>query len=109
MTIHLHNDIGTAMSNYNKLHGRHFITIDSFIICALLSDAYTTDQELAQLSMSSLSTVKRSINKLCNFGLINKHLSHTNQKTLTINEPQLHTFIRTYINSCILESSVAHG
>lgn len=108
MTIHLHNDIGTAMSNYNKLHGRYFITIDSFIVCAVLSDAYTTDQELAQLSMSSLSTVKRSINRLCSFGLLNKHISHTNQKTLTINEPQLRNFTHNYLHSD-LESSVVHG
>jgi hypothetical protein len=97
------------MLNYNQAHGRYFITIDSFIACAILSDAYTTDYELANLSMSSLSTVKRSINKLCEFGIVEKHISKTNQKTLLISSTHLEAFLNQYSNTKpIYESSVAH-
>lgn len=104
MTINIRTDVGVSMSNYNKEHGHHFITIDSFIMCVILSNAYTTDQELSKLSMSSLSTVKRSINRLCNFGLATKHISSTNQKTLTVNEQKFDSFINQYF----YESSVVH-
>jgi hypothetical protein len=114
--IYMRDDIGIAMSNYNKAHGRHFITIDSFVMCVILSDAYTTDHELAKLSMSSLSTVKRSINRLCDFGLIKKHISNINQKTLTVNQSSFDSFINSYFNAepyrsayLALESSVANG
>lgn len=103
--INMRSDICTAMSNYNKVHGRYFITIDSFIACTILSDAYTTDCELASLSMSSLSTVKRSINKLCDFGILKKHISKTNQKDLEVNQSALERFINNYFAP---ESSVVN-
>ena len=106
-SIYMRNDICAAMSNYNESHRRYFITIDSFVVCAVLSNAYTTDHELARLSMSSLSTVKRSINKLCDFGILKKHISKINQKALTVNIQSLSSFLSKYSNSS-LESSVEY-
>jgi hypothetical protein len=103
MTIDMRGDIGIAMSNYNKAHGRYFITIDPFITCAVLANAYTTDKELAHISMSSLSTVKRSINRLCDFGILKKHISKINEKTLAVNHEALTSFLNQYS-----EGSVAH-
>lgn len=97
--IHIRNDICIAMSNYNKAQEHNFIAIDSFIVNAILSDAYTSDHELAQLSMSSLSTVKRSINRLCVFGILQKHISKTNQKALTVNAQFLEQFLDQYFYS----------
>lgn len=103
MTIHTRGNIGVAMSNYNKTHGHYFITIDPFIICAVLEGAYTTDQELAHISISSLSTAKRSINRLCDFGILKKHISKINEKTLTVDHEVLTNFLSQY-----LEGSVVH-
>lgn len=103
MTIHTRGNIGIAMSNYNKTHGHYFITIDPFIICTVLEDAYTTDQELAHISISSLSTVKRSINRLCDFGILKKHISKINEKTLSVDNEALTSFLSQYS-----EGSVVH-
>ena len=105
--VYIKDDICIAMSNYNESQHRYFITIDSYVVCAVLSGAYTSDHELARLSMSSLSTVKRSINKLCNFGILQKHISKTNQKALTVNHQHLEKFLNQYFYST-LESSVEY-
>lgn len=113
--IYMRDDICFAMSNYNKTQKHYFLAVDSFIACVILSNAYTTDHKLAHLSMSSLSTVKRSINRLCDFGLVEKHLSKTNQKTITVNHKFLDAFLNQYFYAepyyttyLALESSVEY-
>lgn len=86
-------DINIAMSNYNKKNGNYFITIDASVLNIALSNAYTTDSELADITTSSLSTVKRSINKLCNFGFLKKHITQNNIKTLEVQQEMLNNFI----------------
>ena len=90
------NKITAAMSNYNSTHERHFILIDSLIMQTIASGVHATDEELAHLTMSSTRTVKRSINKLCTFGLIKKHLAHDNTKSLELQQDALDHFISTY-------------
>ena len=95
-TIYMRDDIAFAMAGYDRLNNHRFNHIDLFVMEVLLSDAYITDLNLAEISLSSLSTVKRSINKLCKFGFIKKHLAHDNTKTLEICEDFLNTFLDTY-------------
>lgn len=96
MEINMRGDIFIAINNYNKQMGRHFSCRDIFVICTVLSDAYTTDQDLSKLAACSLSTVKRSINKLCDFGILEKHIALDHTKTLTVKQAELDAFLSQY-------------
>lgn len=96
MKINMRGDIFVAINNYNKQMGRHFSCRDTFVICTVLSDAYTTDQDLSKLAACSLSTVKRSINKLCDFGILEKHIAPDHTKTLTVKQAELDAFLSQY-------------
>lgn len=96
MEINMRGDIFVAINNYNKQIGRHFSCRDTFVICTVLSDAYTTDQDLSKLAACSLSTVKRSINKLCDFGILEKHIAPDHTKTLTVKQAELDAFLSQY-------------
>ena len=63
---------------------------------SVMLNTYTTDVALARMALCSLSTVKRSINKLCEFGLISKHISEDNTKTIALNKDMVELFINTY-------------
>lgn len=91
-----HNDLFFAMINYDNAKRHKFTLIDLAIMETIMSGAYTTDIELARIALCSLSTIKRSINKLCEFGLIEKHIAYDNSKTLKLNEEMLALFINTY-------------
>ena len=82
-----------ARSKWNKKTRNYVMTIDGSVLNAILSNAYTTDAELADITISSLSTVKRSINKLCNFGFLRKHITPNNIKTIEVQEYTLGNFI----------------
>ena len=91
-----HKDLFCAMVNYDNAKRHRFTLIDLAVMETIMSGAYTTDIELARLALCSLSTIKRSINKLCDFGLIKKHLSHDNTKTIELDHEVLKLFLETY-------------
>ena len=93
MNYEIRTSLNMAMNNYNKKNGNYFITIDGSVLNAILSNAYTTDAELADITISSLSTIKRSINKLCNFGFLRKHIAPNNIKTIEVQKHALSNFI----------------
>lgn len=90
------NDLFFAMINYDNVKRHRFTLIDFAVMEAIMSDSYKTDIELARIAMCSLSTIKRSINKLCDFGLIIKHIAHDNTKILKLDQEMLDLFINTY-------------
>lgn len=94
--IYIRYDLSFAMHNYNHAHNYNFNITDLFTLEALLSDAYTNDAELARMAMCSLRTIKRSINKLCEFGFITKHLAHDNTKTLELHHNAIKSFLDQY-------------
>ena len=96
MEINMRGDIFIATNNYNKQMGRYFSCRDVLVTCIVLSGAYTTDQDLSKLAACSLSTAKRSINKLCDFGILEKHIAPDHTKTLTINQVKLDAFLSQY-------------
>ena len=92
-----HEYISESLNNYNKTkNGPKFTILDALILDTVMSNAYTTDLILSRWFMCSESTIKRSINKLCNFGLIAKHISQNNTKNLTVQEEALNSFIVKY-------------
>ena len=91
-----HQDIAHAMINYDNANRHRFTLIDLTVMDNIISNTYTTDLDLANSAMCSLSTIKRSINKLCDFGLLKKHLAHDNTKTLELDQEMLDLFLRTY-------------
>jgi hypothetical protein len=90
------NDLAYAMINYDNAKRHRFTLIDLTVMEAILSDAYTTDMALANIAMCSLSTIKRSINKLCDFGFLKKHIAYDNTKTLDMDHEMLKLFIDAY-------------
>ena len=90
------DDLAYAMINYDNTKRHRFTLIDLAVMENVILNTYTNDIELARIAMCSLSTVKRSINKLCEFGLLEKHLAHDNAKTLQLNNDMLTLFINTY-------------
>lgn len=100
-STHIIQDLFCAMVNYDSANGHKFTLIDLVIMEMIILDTYTTDIELARLALCSLSTIKRSINKLCSFGFITKHLSHDNTKSLELHQDKLNAFIKTYGNEVI--------
>lgn len=96
MEINMRGDIFVATNNYNKQIGRYFSCRDVLVTCIVLSGAYTTDQDLSKLAACSLSTVKRSINKLCDFGILEKHIAPDHTKTLTVKQAELDAFLSQY-------------
>lgn len=96
-SIYMREDIAFAMRNYNDSHNHKFNLTDLFTMEVILSNAYTSDLDLSCLLICSLSTVKRSINKLCNFGFITKHLAHDNTKSLKLHENILDEFLNKYL------------
>ena len=96
MEINMRGDIFIATNNYNKQMGRYFSCRDVLVTCIVLSGAYTTDQDLSKLAACSLSTIKRSINKLCDFGILKKHIAPDHTKTLTVNQIELDAFLSQY-------------
>lgn len=96
-TVYTENDLYEAMLNYCQTNNQDsFTLIDIVVMHAILSDTYTNDRDLAHNSLCSLSTIKRSINKLCNFGLITKHLAHDNTKSLKLHQHNFDAFINQY-------------
>lgn len=87
------NNIIAAMHNYNHDGPDTFNLIDAVVLNTIISGSYTTDSELASWSLSSLSTVKRSINKLCTFGFITKHITPNHIKTLEVHQDTLNKFL----------------
>ena len=90
------DDLAFAMINYDNVKRHRFTLIDLAVMENIILDTYTTDTELARLAMCSLSTIKRSINKLCEFGLITKHISNDNTKSLRLDQEMLELFLNTY-------------
>ena len=91
-----HHDLAYAMINYDNIKRHRFNLIDLAVLEAIISDTYTNDIELARIAMCSLSTIKRSINKLCDFGFLKKHIAHDNAKSLHLDNDMLNLFINTY-------------
>lgn len=91
-----HQDLAKAMINYDNIQRHRFTLIDLTVMDNILSNNYTTDTALASAAMCSLSTVKRSINKLCEFGLLKKHIAYDNTKTLELDQETLDLFLSTY-------------
>ena len=89
-------DLFCAMVNYDNAKRHRFTLIDLAVMETIISGAYTTDTELARIALCSLSTIKRSINKLCDFGFIKKHSSHDNTKTIELDQEMLDLFLDTY-------------
>lgn len=90
------NKLACAMINYDNAKRHRFTLIDLTVMESIISNAYTTDAALASIAMCSLSTIKRSINKLCDFGLLQKHLAQDNTKTLTVDQEMMNLFMNTY-------------
>jgi len=80
------NKITLAMDNYNKVHNYTFNLIDAFVLDTVVSNSYKTDAHLAQQALCSERTIKRSINKLCICGILEKHLAYNNTKSLILNK-----------------------
>ena len=96
-SIYTESNIFTAMLNYCQGNNHeNFTLIDVVVMDTVISNTYTNDTDLAHSSLCSLSTIKRSINKLCNFGLITKHLAHDNTKTLGVHQDNLNSFLKQY-------------
>lgn len=85
-----------AMINYDNSKRHRFTLIDLAVLESIISDSYTTDTDLAKIALCSLSTIKRSINKLCDFGFLKKHISNDNTKTLELDQDLLNIFIGAY-------------
>jgi len=71
--------IARAMCAYNaRMKSKHFALIDAHILSLIKSfydnnqDFYMTNAEIAKVMLVNESTIKRSITKLCDFGLILK-------------------------------------
>lgn len=96
MNIILDNSIATAMNTYNKTYHGYFIVTDFLVLSAIASGTYTTDNDLARRTMTSERTIKRSINKLCEFGILEKHIIQNHIKTLTMNQAALNAFINQH-------------
>lgn len=87
-----------ALSTYNETtHEQKFSIIDVLVLEAALTNTYTTDQHLAVKLMCSQRTIKRSINKLCDFGFITKHLAYDNTKTLELHGDALNHFCQSIL------------
>lgn len=93
------NDLAFAMINYDNAKRHRFTLIDLTVMENIISNSYTSDMELARIAMCSLSTIKRSINKLCDFGFIKKHIAYDNTKTLELDHEMLDLFISAYFYS----------
>lgn len=85
--------MNNIMHNYNRNNSDTFNLIDAVVLDTIISGSYTTDSDLAAFCLSSLSTVKRSINKLCAFGFITKHITPNHIKTLELHQDVLNKFI----------------
>ena len=92
-SIYLRDDLAFAMRNCKTLK---FNSIDLFTLEVLLADTYTNDAELAKLLLCSMSTIKRSINKLCNYGFISKHITYKNTKIIELHQDVVNIFLNTY-------------
>ena len=86
-------DILTAMSAYNKTHQNYFSLMDAAALSMVLDNIYTNDADFAQMCMCNDRTAKRSINRLCDAGLIHKEFDHRCNRTLVVNEPKLKEFM----------------
>ena len=92
-----HEYIPKALNSYNQTNRtQKFSVIDALILDTILSKAYTTDRHLASCFMCSERTVKRSINKLCDFGFVIKHLAADHTKTLTPQQDVINNFMSKY-------------
>lgn len=90
-------NIGHALNAYNNTStAQKFSILDALILDTIASGAYKTDRNLALTFMCSERTIKRSINKLCEFGFIKKHLAHDNTKTLELHATVFHNFLKQY-------------
>ena len=85
--------MNNIMHNYNRNNSDTFNLIDVVVLNTIISGSYTTDSDLATFCLSSLSTVKRSINKLCAFGFITKHITPNHIKTRELHQDVLNKFI----------------
>ena len=94
----INENISKALSTYNNTtnNNSYFSILDALVLDTIASGSYKTDAQLATLYMCSASTIKRSINKLCSFGFITKHLAHDNTKSLELHQDKLNAFIKTY-------------
>lgn len=93
-------NIANALGAYNKLGNTpQFAILDALILDTIISGAYTTDAQLATCFMCSERTIKRSINKLCDFGFITKHLAHDNAKSLGLQQDVWNAFLDKYIKA----------
>ena len=101
------NDLAFAMINYDNVKRHRFTLIDLAVMESIITNSYTTDIELARIAMCSLSTIKRAINKLCDFGFLVKHISSDNTKTLELDQDMLKLFINTYSYSGCKETAGA--
>lgn len=90
------DDIAYAMINYDNVKRHRFTLIDLAVMENVILGTYTNDMELARIAMCSLSTVKRSINKLCDFGFLKKSIAYDNAKTLQLDNDMVNLFISTY-------------
>lgn len=82
----MHTNLIYAISNYNKTHKPTLNLTDAFILSTLHSTPYHSDSDLASKALCSERTIKRSINKLCECGLLEKHLAYDNTKSVNIKE-----------------------
>lgn len=87
-------DITLAMNNYNTNNNYNFTLLDAIIINHLTSYPYTTDSDLAARSICSERTVKRAINKLCTFGLLEKYFDPDHTKHVQINFNAYNNFLK---------------
>lgn len=92
----MNEKITTAMNNYNKSNKRYFLPIDSLVLKTIVSNAYTTDANLASIGVCSERTIKRSINRLCNLGLVSKHYARDNAKSLELQQDTVKMFLDKY-------------
>ena len=88
-TFKIHTNIIRALKAYNEMHPTTtFSTLDMMILCLVKSfadsktDFFMSVKEIANITLSSESTVHRSLKRLCSAGLLERKKDKSNKYIL---------------------------
>ena len=94
-------NISEAMRIYNRLMpGPKFTLTDFNILCLVRSfnssgsQFYMSNDQLADILLATEKTIRTSINRLCDAGLIKKELISSKGRYLTYQSDNVNTFIK---------------
>ena len=87
LTYQMHTDITKALKRYNDMTASNtFSTLDGNILCMVKSfadknlDFFMSEKEIAENNITSISTVQRSIKRLCEAGLLKREKDYAEGK-----------------------------